>query len=79
MKKFELWGLISGSVRPNISPGLECLQHWRNAGSLSWPDLVMLNTMLEGETWRGDVVSREREGSENFPGSKSLLPQIYLQ
>ena len=41
-------------------PILECLPHWRNAGSFSWPDLGILDTMLKGEMWRGDVGSMER-------------------
>ena len=55
-----MWRLISGSVRLNIFPSLECLPHWRNAGGLSWTDLGMLATMLKGDTCRGDVGSRER-------------------
>ena len=59
MQKFEIWGLISGSVRLNIFPSLECLTHWRNIGSLYWPGLGMLTTMLKGEIRMGDVGSRE--------------------
>ena len=62
MQKFEIWGLISGSVRPNIFPSLECLPHCRNARSLYWTDLDMLTTMLKGEMWGGDVGSRGSGG-----------------
>ena len=74
MQKFELWVLKSGSVRPGIFPNLECLPHWRNSGSLSWSDLDILANRL-----KGGMLGLGREGSGRFPGSSSLLPQIYLQ
>ena len=36
-------------------PSLDYLPHWRNAGSFSWPDLGMLDTILKGEMCREDV------------------------
>ena len=41
-------------------PSLECMTHCSNAGSLSWPDIVMLAATLKGQLCRGDVGSRER-------------------
>ena len=40
-------------------PSLECLPHWSNNGSLYWPDIGMLTTMLKGDMCMGDVGSRE--------------------
>ena len=72
MQKFEIWGVISGSVRPNMFLGLECPTHFSNSGSLSWPDLIMLAAILKEEIWMGDVGSREI-GGWNFSGIRESI------
>ena len=47
-------------MRKNIFPSLECLTNWRNAGSLSWPDIGKLATMLKGDIGGVDVRSSKR-------------------
>ena len=76
MQKFELWGLRSGSVRPNIYPSLECLPHFRNAGSLSWHAIGMLATMFKGEIHRGDFGSRERGELKLYGINESIASAI---